>query len=114
MKGIIIMNTTIALNLNELETISAGTAAELAEDSRFFNTLNGATDRYGTMKILFGGTSKVDEIQHTWANAGVRLEADYITGNTYSINAKEVSQQEAREFAMLGKSKKLTQSDWDW
>ena len=48
-KGAITMTNleNAKLNNEELEQVAGGSAYDLADDSRFLNSLNGSTDRYG-------------------------------------------------------------------
>lgn len=42
-----------AMSDDELDNVAGGTCNELADDSRFLNSLNGSTDRYGATKVFF-------------------------------------------------------------
>lgn len=55
---------------DELEQVAGGDCYETADDSRFLNSLNGSTDRYGATRIFFGDHS--EEIQSAWAKLGIR------------------------------------------
>ena len=58
------------LNDNELELVNGGTYWQTANDSRFLNSLNGSTDRYGAFKIFIDGSGeRTKEIQGRLAQA---------------------------------------------
>ena len=61
------------LNDEELESIAGGNAEETANDSRFLNSLNGLTDRYGELKIRTGNHDA--EITLAWAKLGVQADS---------------------------------------
>ena len=41
-----------AMSEEELDQVAGGTASEIADDSRFLNSLNGSTDRYGSFRTF--------------------------------------------------------------
>ena len=43
-----------AMNDEELDNVAGGTAGQMADDSRFLNSLNGLTDRYGAFRTFWG------------------------------------------------------------
>jgi len=106
----------------QLEQVAGGNCIESADDSRFLNSLNGSTDRYGATRIFFSmGFTGIDaEISDAWAKVGVEAEID--SGrllncgekNIYKINGKQVTQEEARKHAMNVVGKQMTESDWKW
>ena len=38
----------------ELDNVAGGCAEQMADDSRFLNSLNGSTDRYGSFRTFWG------------------------------------------------------------
>ena len=111
------MNTNMKeLNLNELETACGGNCYELADDSRFLNSLNGLTDRWGAFRMYMDSYDKGTDIQNAWADLGVHLCYNEGTfgANTYKINGQVVSQEQARQYAMDVTSRYMTSKDWKW
>ena len=106
----------------ELDNVAGGNCIESADDSRFLNSLNGSTDRYGATRIFFSmGFTGIDaEISDAWAKVGVEAEID--SGkllncgekNIYKINGKQVTQEEARKHAMQVTGHHMERKDWDW
>jgi len=92
------------LQYEELDRIAGGNAEETANDSRFLNTLNGSTDRYGELKIRTGNHDA--EIVRAWEKRGVQavIQSGHLfsggSKNIYYINGKEVTQATARFRAM--------------
>ena len=101
----------------ELDQVAGGTWAETAADSRFLNSLNGSTDRYGALRIAFTpGTKIQEEIQRGWAKVGIKFtwHNGAISGNEYYLGDKKISQSEARKHAMQVTGKVMDVKDWDW
>ncbi|MBO4401772.1 MAG: hypothetical protein J5809_08000 [Selenomonadaceae bacterium] len=101
----------------ELEGVAGGNCYESADDSRFLNSLNGSTDRYGERRIAFTpGTSIEEEIQRGWKTVGIDFEwrGGGNIGNHYRLNGREISQEQARQHAMKVTGKQMTESDWKW
>ncbi len=98
----------------ELDNVAGGTCYETADDSRFLNSLNGSTDRYGATKIWFGDYS--EEIQRAWEKVGVTANVKGTTSryNKYRIGNRIVSQEEARQHAMNVTGHHMSESDWKW
>ena len=106
-----------AMSDDELEQVAGGTWAETAADSRFLNSLNGSTDRYGALKIAFTPGNKIqEEITKGWANVGITFTAHNgaISGNEYYLNGKKITQSDARRHAMQVCNKFMDVKDWDW
>ena len=103
------------LSDEELDRVAGGDCHETADDSRFLNSLNGSTDRYGATKLFFFGGS-VREIEAAWANLGITADLDvglaYI--NEYYLNGQKITQEEARQHAMKVTGHYMTRKDWDW
>ena len=111
------------LSDDELEQVAGGNCYESADDSRFLNSLNGSTDRYGATRLFFSmGWTGIDaEIRDAWAKVGVEAEID--SGNIlnpggykniYKINGKQVTQEQARQHAMNVTGHHMNESDWKW
>lgn len=101
---------------DELDKVSGGNVADLADDSRFLNTLlrgrPGQCDRYGQWRVRFN----TEEIYNAWRSVGVDC---YMPANDrdilYKIDGKPVSREEAWAHAekVVGKhfEKRI---EWDW
>ena len=103
----------------ELDNVAGGTLYEMADDSRFLNSLNGSCDRYGATRIAFDGafsSSIKTEVENAWATVGIkaRCDYDYGTSNVYSLNGRKITQEQARQHAMNVVGKQMTESDWKW
>ncbi|MBQ7477934.1 MAG: hypothetical protein IJT01_03420, partial [Selenomonadaceae bacterium] len=60
------------LNDEELDQVVGGSCYDLANDSRFLNSLNGSTDRYGPWKI-HNSKDRLLIIENAWAKLGVGI-----------------------------------------
>ena len=105
----------------ELDNVAGGEAIEMVYDSRFLNSLNGSCDRYGDLKISFSAGAYNDEIEKAWASVGVKAKVSSGLGgfgkkNTYQRmdNGQELTQAEARQYAMNFVGRQLKESDWNW
>jgi len=102
----------------ELEGVSGGNTKETANDSRFLNSLNDSTDRYGEWRIVFGEHER--EIGRAWANLGIIAvihSGDAFTGgsdNQYFLNGKEITHEQARQHAMDVVGKQMKYDDWHY
>ncbi len=106
-----------AMSEEELEQVAGGTWAETAADSRFLNSLNGSTDRYGALRIAFTpGTKIQEEIQRGWAKVGIKFtwHNGAISGNEYYLDGQKITQSDARRHAMEQVGKFMDVKDWDW
>ena len=115
------MMATKKLSDNSLNFVSGGTMYETADDSRFLNVLlsgrPGHCDRYGSYRT-WGGTHD-KEIKNAWASVGIYAVLDSgLLGkgddNTYWLNGKWITQEEARQHAMDVVGIHLTRDQWDW
>lgn len=105
---------------DELDNVSGGVNyARLADDSRFLNVLlrgrEGHCDRYGSWRVRFNKK----EVINAWKSVGVDCYANSsVFGesgiNTYEINGKAVTQEQAWAHAEQVVGKHLEQSEWDW
>ena len=102
----------------QLDRVSGGTAEQTADDSRFLNSLNGSTNRYGAFKISIERYD--DKIAEAWAALGVT--AVIHTGNLfyggsdneYYIGTKKVTQFDARHHAMKVVGKQMKYNEWHY
>ena len=112
------MMATKKLSDNSLDLVSGGDCYETADDSRFLNVLlqgrPGHCDRYGEWRIFWQYHD--EEIRNAWAVAGVAawLHDNTEVPNSYMVNGKWVTQEEARQHAMEVIGKHLTVDQWDW
>ena len=107
------------LNKEELDQVAGGNAEQTSNDSRFLNSLNGSTDRYGEARIRWSFGAHTSEITKGWATVGIRAEVnwgggDYGKGNKYYLDGKEITQEEARQHAMEVTGHYMTEKDWMW
>jgi len=116
------MMATKKLSDNSLNLVSGGTKQETADDSRFLNVLLYGRpyqcDRYGEYRVSRGDHD--GEISNAWASVGVQVAFDSGTlvrdggANHYYVNNKEVTQEQARQYAMKVTGVYLTRAQWDW
>lgn len=105
---------------DELDRVAGGDCSETANDSRFLNSLNGSTDRYGATRLLFTGGDSDDkicaEIEAGWAKVGIKatINTSAASRNLYSLNGTYISQEEARQHAMNVTGHHMTEKDWNW
>ena len=106
---------------DELDGVAGGNCYETADDTRFLNSLNGSTDRYGAPRIYFlTGEATRESIQGAWAKVGIyaKIKKHYIpsngTSNEYYLNGQQITQEQARQHAMNVVGKQMTESDWKW
>ena len=60
------------LTEKELDQVAGGSAYDLADDSRFLNSLNGSTDRYGAWK-MHNSKDRLLIIENAWAKLGIGI-----------------------------------------
>ena len=103
-----------AMNDDELDNVAGGTCYQMADDSRFLNSLNGSTDRYGSFRTFWGTGLK--EIKNAWASLGIEtdLNCGAFDDNKYYLNGQEITQEQARQHAMNVVGKQMSESDWKW
>jgi len=112
------MMATKKLSDNSLDFVSGGNCFETADDSRFLNVLlygrPGQCDRYGDWRIEWEFHD--EEIRNAWASVGVAafLHDDFEVQNSYMVNGKWVTQEEAMQHAMDVTGIHLTRAQWDW
>ncbi|MBR5914157.1 MAG: hypothetical protein IKZ58_07345 [Selenomonadaceae bacterium] len=109
---------------DELGQVAGGNIYEIADDSRFLNSLNGSTDRYGATKCFLDATSISDNTEAAWAALGIKCVSLGIkssgynsvgnTHNKYYLNGQQISQEEARQHAMKVTGHYMTEKDWKW
>ena len=103
------------LNEEQLNLVAGGTCSETADDTRFLNSLNGSTDRFGAFKCFWSGRPVIKMVEDAWAKLGIT--ADIGTGskdNSYYYNGKQITQEEARQHAMQVTGHYMRESDWKW
>ena len=104
---------------DELDKVVGGNAEEMANDSRFLNSLNGSCDRYGEFKIMFSAGAYNEEIEKAWATVGIKAEVSSGPGefgkkNKYYLKGNQITQEEARQHAMNVTGHHMTKKDWNW
>ena len=104
---------------DELDNVAGGKAEEMANDSRFLNSLNGSCDRYGEWKIMFSAGAYNEEIEKAWATVGIKAEVSSGQGgfgkkNKYYLKGNQITQEEARQHAMNVTGHYMTEEDWKW
>ncbi|WP_297571170.1 hypothetical protein [uncultured Anaerovibrio sp.] len=113
---------TNKLTDEELEQVSGGCLYEISNDSKFLNVLLRGTgyhhcDRYGKARIFWGADdlSPSDDVRNSWEGLGIRVE--FHTGpkhNEYFLNGKQITRDEAWDYAEKVVGKHLGRADWDW
>ena len=104
----------------ELDNVAGGSVYEMADDSRFLNSLNGSTNRYGATRMWFDTAKQGDKLKAAWAELGIEMEysggLNYfgMSCNTYKLNGKEITQEEARQHAMEVTGHHMERKEWDW
>ena len=103
-----------AMSDEELDQVAGGNCYQMADDSRFLNSLNGSCDRYGATRIFFSNVY-CKEIEKAWSTVGitVTLSNEFVI-NEYSLNGRKITQEQARQHAMKVVGKQMTESDWKW
>ena len=109
------------LDDEELDMVAGGNDAEMANDSRFLNSLNGSCDRYGSDRIAWSAGAYNEEIRKAWATVGIEADVSFGMGgfgysNKYKRmdNGQSLTQAEARQYAMNRVGRQLKESDWNW
>ena len=112
------------LTKEELEQVSGGSLSETSNDSKFLNVLLRGTgcyrcDRYGKAKIAWGSSGlwygPSDDIKDSWRGLGIRVNFDRGSGhNKYYLNEKQITRDEAWDYAEKVVGKHLERADWDW
>lgn len=101
----------------ELDNVAGGTWGQTADDSRFLNSLNGSTDRYGATRISVTYGTKIEEkVQRGWKTVGIDFEwhGGAVKDNKYFLNGQEITQGEARRHAMEVTGKTMDVKDWNY
>jgi len=116
------MTATKKISDNSLNLVSGGTKAETADDSRFLNSLlygrPDQCDRYGEYRVSCG-THDVS-IERAWQSVGITavLNSGNLVkqgdSNTYWLNGRQLTQEQARQHAMKVTGVYLTRAQWDW
>ena len=111
-----------AMSDEELDQVAGGDNIQTADDSRFLNVLtNGKCDRYGSDRIAWSAGTLSHEIEAAWDSVGITADVRFAMGgfggeNRYYIKGtnQELTQEEARQYAMNFVGRQLKRSDWDW
>ncbi len=103
----------------ELDGVAGGEAEQMADDSRFLNSLNGSCDRYGDGKIMFSAGAYNEEIEKAWATVGIKAKVSSGLGgfgkeNKYYLNGQQITHEQARQHAMNVTGHHMSESDWKW
>ena len=111
-----------AMSDEELDQVAGGSIYEIADDNRFLNVLlhgrEGQCDRHSATYIYF--VSGVDEVKTAWKTVGIEMieSSDCFGGkygkNTYKLDGKEISREQAWAHAEKVVGKTLKESDWNW
>jgi len=116
------MTATKKLSDNSLNFVSGGTKAETSDDSKFLNSLLYhrlyQCDRYGEYRVSCGDHDQ--EITKAWESVGIVpvLNSGNLVSqgdsNTYWLNGRQLTQEQARQHAMDVTGVYLTRAQWDW
>ena len=104
---------------DELDKVAGGTLREDADDSRFLNVLLQGTnkyhqcDRYGEFRMFWSSKTAHDDITKAWNSLGIEVEHN-LGANTYKLNGKSISREEAWAHAEKLVGKHLTKEQWNW
>ena len=103
------------ISIEELDEVTGGTSYEVADDSRFLNSLNGSTDRYGAAKCCYNSPIRA-EIRNAWKKLGIRNTTSNTVwkDNKYFLNGKQITQEQARQHAMEITGHYMTEEEWKW
>lgn len=106
----------VEIGPEELEQVSGGSCYQLADDSRFLNSLNKSTDRWNAFRMYMDDYSKGMAIQKAWGQLGISLDfvEDLSGNNVYRLNGQVISQEQARRHAMEVTGHFMTTKDWNW
>ena len=113
MKTVILKETP--LTVEQLDNVTGASTSETADDTRFLNSLNGSTDRYGCFKCILLGKDLMKKVDIAWSKVGIVSKVH--TGsnkNVYYHNGKEITQEQARQIAMDVTGHHMTTKDWQW
>ncbi len=99
----------------ELDKVAGGSPGQTADDSRFFNSLNGSTNRYDAYDVYHWDKGE-DEVEAAWSKVGITAELyDEIgVNNKYFLNGNQITQEQARQHAMNVVGKQMKESEWKW
>ena len=108
----------------ELDQVAGGSCYDLADDSRFLNSLNGSTDRWGSFKIWAEDKNgpRFTAIKNAWAKLGIGMRCDNPTSTKSYIqyllidgdNEIPITQEQARQHAMEVTGHYMSYNDWHW
>ena len=84
-----------AINVNELDFVAGGSAAETANDSFELWDRMLMNDHYGSVGIMASWSEKSSNVDKAWRKAGVEVITKPFSDNVYRINGKQVSRDDA-------------------
>ena len=99
---------------DELDAVAGGTYNETAADSRFLNDLAGLTDRYGAGRAFFEDAKISKEVTIAWNKVGIGVYTSWGGSNTYFKDGKQITRQEAINFACEKYGKDLSKMPGDY
>ena len=115
----ITMTLANKLTNEELATVNGGCLYETADDSKFLNVLLRGTsyhrcDRQGKTSLFLKGGGY--DVQESWTSLGIDAYCDDggLRANKYGLNGKEITRDEAWDYAEKVVGKHLNRADWDW
>lgn len=91
------MKNVKAMNINELDFVAGGSAAETAKDSFELWDRMLMDDHYGSAGIMIKWNEKSRNVDKAWAKAGVEVITKPFGSNVYRINGQEVDRDQALE-----------------
>lgn len=94
MKTVILKETP--LTAEQLDNVTGASTSETADDTRFLNSLNGSTDRYGCFKCILLGKDLMKKVDIAWSKVGIVSKVH--TGsnkNIYKYNGKQITKNAA-------------------
>ena len=105
-----------AMSDEELDNVAGGSCYELADDSRFLNSLNGSCNRYGATRYFFSSLYDREKLKAAWLKVGIeaKLYKGLSCDNEYYLDGKQITQEQARQHAMEVTGHHMTESDWKW
>ena len=107
------------LSDEELSKVAGGMCYETADDTRFLNSLNGSVDRLGQFKVMMTRTI-AGQVEKAWADVGIEAKVNKslynspFDKNTYKLNGKVITQEQARQHAMEVTGHHMNENEWNW
>ena len=109
------INTEI-LSYDELDCVTGGSFKEVGGDSRFLNDLAGLCDRFGDITAFLSTADVAKETTAGWKKIGIDTKLDNLTRYTYYLDGKEITRQQAYDYACkkFGKQLQNMQGDYNY